>query len=230
MWDVNTGKELAVWLVFAPKSAHFSPDGGHIVVACMDGATRVLDSMKGKEIAVLDGDENIVTSADFSPDGKRIFAASGQAARVWDVVTAKEIAVLSGHQNYVLFAAFNPNGARIATADLEGTIRLWNARTGAQLRVLHGDTVTSVAFSPDGNKLVTSGLIARLWDAATGQQLATLSGHEAVIWSAQFSPDGRRIITGLPRQNRSGVGCGDRQPGCDFARAYLWRQKRDVCA
>ena len=34
-----------------------------------------------------------------------------------------------------------------------------------------------------------------MWDAATGQSLATLAGHEDSVWSAQFSPDGSRIVT-----------------------------------
>ncbi len=36
---------------------------------------------------------------------------------------------------------------------------------------------------------------ARLWDAATGKELAVLRGHEGAVWSAQFSPDGKRVVT-----------------------------------
>ena len=34
-----------------------------------------------------------------------------------------------------------------------------------------------------------------MWDAATGKSLATLAGHEDGVTSAQFSPDGTRIVT-----------------------------------
>ena len=34
-----------------------------------------------------------------------------------------------------------------------------------------------------------------MWDTASGKVLATLAGHQAVVESAQFSPDGTRIVT-----------------------------------
>ena len=55
-----------------------------------------------------------------------------------------------------------------------------------------------MAFSPDGNRLVSSsedGTI-KIWDAQTGQQLLTLKGHVAWVWSVAFSPDGKRIVSG----------------------------------
>ena len=36
---------------------------------------------------------------------------------------------------------------------------------------------------------------ARLWDAASGRVIATLVGHTDPVYSAAFSPDGRRIVT-----------------------------------
>ncbi len=61
----------------------------------------------------------------------------------------------------------------------------------------HAGTVWSVAFSPDGTKVVTSADdgIARIWTVATGAETAALSGHTARIWAAAFSPDGKRVAT-----------------------------------
>ena len=36
---------------------------------------------------------------------------------------------------------------------------------------------------------------AKIWDAKTGQELFTLTGHDDVVRSAAYSPDGRRIVT-----------------------------------
>jgi WD40 repeat protein len=70
-----------------------------------------------------------VSSAAFSPDGKRIVTASmDKTARMWDAATAKEIAVLRGHDDRVTSAAFSPDGSRIVTASEDSTARIWDAR------------------------------------------------------------------------------------------------------
>ncbi len=55
----------------------------------------------------------------------------------------------------------------------------------------------SVAFSPDGARIVTASQdrTARVWDAATGKEIAVLRGHEDSVYSAAFSPDGARVVT-----------------------------------
>jgi len=89
---------------------------------------RIWDAVTAKEIAVLRGHDDRVSSAAFSPDGTRIVTASyDNTARVWDAATAKEITVLRGHDGYVLSAAFSPDGTRIVTASSDKTARLWDA-------------------------------------------------------------------------------------------------------
>jgi WD40 repeat protein len=58
----------------------------------------------------------------------------------------------------------------------------------------HRDTVWSVAFSPDGRLLASTGQDAdgvRIWQTATGQELVTLHGHGATVEQVRFTPDGR---------------------------------------
>jgi WD40 repeat protein/serine/threonine protein kinase/TPR repeat protein len=62
----------------------------------------------------------------------------------------------------------------------------------------HTDRVRSIAYSPDGRRLITASYdgTARVWDASTGRQLLILQGHGGPVLSATFSPDGRRVATG----------------------------------
>jgi WD40 repeat protein len=88
----------------------------------------------------LKGHTRTVTSAAFSPDGKRVVTASGDdTARLWDAESGKEIAVLKGHTGPVSSAAFRPDGKRVVTASFDNA-RLWDAESGKEIAVLKGHT------------------------------------------------------------------------------------------
>jgi WD40 repeat protein len=61
-----------------------------------------------------------------------------------------------------------------------------------------GRNALSVAFSPDGRRIVTCDYeLVRLWDAETLQLIeASLQGHSGSVTSVAFSPDGTRIVSG----------------------------------
>ena len=67
------------------------------------------------------------------------------------------------------------------TASWDGTAKVWDARTGAEILTLKGHTgpVISASFSPDGSRIVTASRdrTAKVWDAATGAEVLTLKGH-----------------------------------------------------
>jgi WD40 repeat protein len=75
----------------------------------------------------------------------------------------------------ILVGSFQHDGKQVVSGSGDGTVRLWDAATGAALQTLEGHTdwVTSVAFSPDGKQVVSGSgdRTVRLWDAATGAAL-----------------------------------------------------------
>ena len=62
--------------------------------------------------------------------------------------------------------------------------------------IRHKAYVTSVVFSPDGNKILTASTdkTAKLWDLQ-GKIITDLKGHTNIVNSAVFSPDGTKILT-----------------------------------
>jgi WD40 repeat protein len=83
------------------------------------------------------------------------------------------------------------------------TPRLVSQRTSdwsSVVKVIAGHThdVTSVAYSPDGTRIVSGSKdrTVRVWDAHTGKQLAMLEGHTFWVQSVAFSADGAHIVSG----------------------------------
>ena len=61
----------------------------------------------------------------------------------------------------------------------------------------HQGGVWSVAFSPDGKRIVSGSLRdIKVWNASSGQETLTLKGHQGMVSSVAFSPDGKRIVSG----------------------------------
>jgi WD40 repeat protein len=69
-----------------------------------------------------------------------------------------------------------------------------------QNQFLNEESVTSVAFSPDGQRILSGSLdkkTVRIWDAKTGMPIGQpLTGHEKGVISVSYSPDGQRILSG----------------------------------
>ena len=62
----------------------------------------------------------------------------------------------------------------------------------------HTETVYSVAFSPDGTRIVSgsSDKSVRVWNALTGAEMNVLNDHTKAVNSVAFAPDGTRIASG----------------------------------
>jgi WD40 repeat protein len=75
---------------------------------------------------------------------------------------------------------------------------LWRLRHSWLLSLQgHTSIVSSVAFSPDGKRLVSGSAdgTVKMWDAQTGQETLTLHGNTRWVSSVAFSPDGKRLAS-----------------------------------
>jgi WD40 repeat protein/tetratricopeptide (TPR) repeat protein len=220
VWDAKTGAlqlELKVQGGDV-RCAAFSPDGTRIVTAGDEGIVKMWDAHGASALFDWKAHRNTVLRVAFSPDGARVVTGGyDQAVKVWDARTGTLLLDARGMMSENSSMAISSDGKRIVAGRDDGTARVIDARTRAVLLQLKGRPrvvfsgvqvggsvgVMSVAFSPDGSRIVTGGSTgerstgeASVWDARTGAELLELKGHTGLVLSAAFSPDGQRIITG----------------------------------
>jgi WD40 repeat protein len=109
-----------------------------------------------------------------------------------------EFDVLKGHQGMLIYLDFHPKGHMLASSGDDGSIRLWDLNTGAEIASLkHGPQGMGVSFHPADSFLATGGSdnISRVWDIDTATQIHEFEGHVWGVLDVQYSPDGSRIAT-----------------------------------
>lgn len=133
----------------------FSPDGRRIVSGSNDDLVHVYDLDSGAR-NLLPGHTYSIESAAFSHDGTRFVTGSRDGtARVWNVDRTGSPIVFEGHDGTVFRATFSPDDRLVATAHWGKTARVWFAEADRTPLVLRTPRNPSVAFSPDGRRLLT---------------------------------------------------------------------------
>lgn len=152
--------------------------------------------------------DDLVNSAEFSPDSTEIVTASAdKTARLWDARTGTPIGSPLAHKDVVFGATFDSKGAHLLTWSNDNTAQVWDARSGASIGkpLQHKGWVTSAQFSHDGTKVVTGSFdcTARVWDARTGEPLGPPLVHFAWVDSVEFGPDDSRVLTATDSHQRA---------------------------
>ncbi|KAG2746040.1 WD40 repeat-like protein [Suillus brevipes Sb2] len=106
-----------------------------------------------------------------------------------------------GHTKIVWGAIHLPGGQRIITCSSDGSLRVWNSKSGKQIGDdwRDGDSaVWSIVLSPDGKKVVSGSEdgAVRLWDIETCKVVKKWTGHTSIVTSVCWSRDGRRVLSG----------------------------------
>lgn len=213
LWNLDTGKQVRVFGQYPGGywAVAISSDGKRAFTSGSGNNTaRLFDLTNGKELKQFNGHNMAIWGAAFLKDGKHVVTGAwDQTIRVWDLNTGKEVRAFKKVRGAVRCLALSPDGKRLAVGHFTntagggnqgpGTLRLWDVAKGEEIRAFDGHTapITSVAFSPDGKKIITSSFdrTLRLWDADKGKELKRFEGHTDSVESVAFTPDGRRVIS-----------------------------------
>lgn len=214
IWNGESGTLLAEPLAMpVPYVGHlaFSADGRRLGIctggyAARPGSFTLLDTTTFQVVGGIRVHEDVVTHCAFAPDDALVAVAIGTftgtlPASVYFVETSSGRDVLEpiAHPDGVFRMAFDPEGRLLATADEEGTIRIWSmpdrAPFGPARRSQKGHA--GIAFHPDGRHIAAVSMDGSLdlWELATGEQLIAFSRQAAPFSAVRFLGQGERMVT-----------------------------------
>ncbi len=161
------------------------------------------------------GADGTLHASALSPDGRRIAVGAklGASMSVYDTGIGRLLAQHhSAHASPIMVMAFSADGTKLATADVEGTIKVWadppklNSKSAAFVTLKgHQGAITAIDFSSDDKQLATTSVdkTARVWDLENaGAAIRPLEGTANMAPAARFSPDGQLITVAGGRSVR----------------------------
>jgi WD40 repeat protein/serine/threonine protein kinase len=212
LWDASSGNELLTLAAGGAmvSDAAFSPDGKQIAGGCFQSPLRMWEAATGKVVQSFENVQTVNCLA-YRRDGKQIVCGTSlDGITIYDASNGKQLVTFQAPPDSkwrflklgqeILEVAFSPNAKYVVSRRMnEKTLVVWDALTGQPAHTLegHSATVTSLAFSPDGQRILSGSedSTLKLWDVETGEETLTLKGHTAGVESVAWSPDGRRIVS-----------------------------------
>jgi len=194
LWNAENGKLLRMydheeWLravIFSPHASSFASAGG-----MHEGNIRIW-SNEGDELLNFHGG-SAVWSVVFTPDGTQIYSGHSDGdIYIWDVQLGHIIDRFHVGNTIIRDIAFSPTGDHIVIGDIDGNVRVRTVGANRELwcKRLHRGSVMKVAFSCDGNKVVSQGTDSmRLWDVETGECFQVTEVYQSDLKGFADGPD-----------------------------------------
>jgi WD40 repeat protein/serine/threonine protein kinase len=211
IWDTHTGERLrscsreaadGTGIGFRSEKEQpvtWSP-GGRKIAWVNDHQVNIWDPFGDGRITslVLSGISNRkLRTAVWNPLGDKLAAVVGIQVFVFDVSSKKLLNAFNTHTEDIVSLAWGDNG--IATGAWDGTLRIWNAKSGRLTQQMEGHSkwADALEWSPDGQRLASAGFDMRvnIWEVNTGKRLASMTGHTSVIYALAWHPAGNRLAS-----------------------------------
>ncbi|HUS63087.1 MAG TPA: caspase family protein [Kofleriaceae bacterium] len=192
VWETATGNTVRT--IDANTSAlEFLGRGTELALATADGQIVVVDAADGREVSRV----AVAGDATFSGDGRTATVTGPDGLWLWDIVAGKAVRHLDATVGFgqARVAYLAPDG-RTAVVDRNGPeMTMLDVEAARFVGPLEGASGEPMAWSPDGERVVTAGYGLRVWDAASRRVVRTIeTGLTGLV--VRYLPDGRSVVIG----------------------------------
>lgn len=202
IWDVQSGRRLRIiYRVGNCYTLAFSADGSRIISANFS-QTEVADVVTGQVVKTYQTGRRFGMCAALSQDKTLVAVGYNSQIRLLEADTGTELRRFwspSGSTGTACDVTFSPDGKTAVFASDDGTAKLFDVASGAELRIFKGESqaVSSVAFSRDGKWLAIGDKYrgVKLWEVDSPSEPVDLAEINTAVYSLSFTADGRYLVT-----------------------------------
>ncbi|CAP93000.1 Pc16g03300 [Penicillium rubens Wisconsin 54-1255] len=183
-----------------------------LCTAGYDHTIRFWEALSGICSRTIQHPDSQVNRLCITPDKRFLAAAGHNNVKLFDIKSTNPNPVITfeGHTNNITGVAFHCEGKWMVTSSEDGTVKVWDTRTGSlQRNYVHRAAVNDVVIHPNQGELISgdhAGMV-RVWDL--GESVCThqlIPEEDTAVLSVSVASDGSLLCAGNKKGN-----------------VYLWR-------
>ncbi|WP_243292264.1 WD40 repeat domain-containing protein [Bacillus sp. FJAT-47783] len=165
----------------------------------MKKTIKVWDAFSGRLIKEKKAHDGSIKRMDVSFSRNLIATGSyDRSISIWDLDTLELVNVFKGFHKWENGISFSPEGDKIISGSFDGHFRIFDVISKTEIVTpeakTHGINNIDVLYS---GKIATGSddNLVRIWDMKTGEQIEEYQGHDSLVQSVKWAPNGEYLAS-----------------------------------